>query len=100
VALNTKNHQIIKIIYLVRYPHCFATFLQKICDMDVLFYPWNFNEDKFRWIANTIDKSDYIVFLISQSAVDQYDMWIREDAYNLNRHSSDLLNLSSLKFHG
>lgn len=58
--------------------------------MDVLFYPWNFNEDKFRWIANTIDKSDYIVFLISQSAVDQYDMWIREDAYNLNRHSSDL----------
>lgn len=58
--------------------------------MDVLFYPWNFNEDKFRWIANTIDKSDYIVFLTSQSAVDQYDMWIREDAYNFNRHSSDL----------
>ena len=53
----------------------FATYLQRQCHCNVLYYPWNSLEDKFRWMANSIEQADFNVFVISESAFNQYDAW-------------------------
>lgn len=75
--------------------HCFAVFLQKQCCLDVVFYPWSGNEDKFRWITTTIENVDFIIIVISQSGIEQYNTWIHSNTF-LKKESSDLF-MSFLK---
>ncbi|CAC5407535.1 unnamed protein product [Mytilus coruscus] len=56
----------------------FATFLREVCQLNILFHPWTPNENKDLWISNTLDKADYIVFVLSESAVNQYRSWTEE----------------------
>ncbi|CAG2218527.1 unnamed protein product [Mytilus edulis] len=56
----------------------FATFLREACQLNILFHPWTPTENKDQWISNTLHSADYIVFVLSESAVDQYMSWTEE----------------------
>lgn len=56
----------------------FANFLSVHCKCKVLFAPWclqKIMEDKFRWIINSIENSDYTIIVNSMESFHEYQTW-------------------------
>ena len=77
----------IPIVYIVNaedHPHhvkaveALARFLENNCQCHVIYAPWSLHEvldDKFRWVINTIEKSDFIVIVNSKLSYQQFKSW-------------------------
>lgn len=77
----------IPIVYIVNaedHPHhvkaveALARFLENNCQCHVIYAPWSLHEvldDKFRWVINTIEKSDFIIIVNSKLSYQQFKSW-------------------------
>lgn len=84
---DTKSCLKIPIVYIVNaedHPHhvkaveALARFLENNCQCHVIYAPWSLHEvldDKFRWVINTIEKSDFIVIVNSKLSYQQFKSW-------------------------